>query len=382
MPDGTIFVAAGSINGLDYYIASNNNPTYEILDRNGVSSGVSIPMSILVRNQPYYMYPFLHLLRDGSLFIFVAKQAQLFDVAAGQVIKDLPDLPGFYRTYPNTGGSVSLPMSRADNFEPHVMICGGGAKQTGDSASDDSCGMIKPLAPNSKWTFTAMPEHRVMVEGVNLLDGTVLWLNGAQLGAQGFGIADAPTYDALIYDPRTEIWAKAGTSTIARLYHSVALLLADGSVLVSGSNPNEMPLHDYELDASVLIKKFPTEFRNEIWTPPYLQGDKAKHRPIEIILSKSTLRPGETFTIKFRMPPPGLLGKLDIILHTNGFVTHSVHMGQVMYTMEPTGWTSNGGGVFEAEAKVPGVKLAPGPYFVYLMANGVPGVGKAVMIAC
>lgn len=55
MPDGTVFVASGSINGLNPAVYSNNNPTYEILDRNGVSNGRSIPMDILTKNQPYYM---------------------------------------------------------------------------------------------------------------------------------------------------------------------------------------------------------------------------------------------------------------------------------------------------------------------------------------
>jgi hypothetical protein len=34
-----------------------------------------------------------------------------------------------------------------------------------------------------------MPEGRSMVEGTLLPDGTVVWLNGANRGAQGFGIA-------------------------------------------------------------------------------------------------------------------------------------------------------------------------------------------------
>jgi hypothetical protein len=55
MPDGTVFVASGSLNGLNPAVNANNNPTYEILDRNGVSNGRNIPMDILAKNQPYYM---------------------------------------------------------------------------------------------------------------------------------------------------------------------------------------------------------------------------------------------------------------------------------------------------------------------------------------
>jgi hypothetical protein len=37
MPDGTVFVASGSLNGLDPTNSSNNNPTYEILSPEGIS---------------------------------------------------------------------------------------------------------------------------------------------------------------------------------------------------------------------------------------------------------------------------------------------------------------------------------------------------------
>lgn len=37
MPDGTVFVASGSRNGLNPTIAENNNPTYEILSPQGIS---------------------------------------------------------------------------------------------------------------------------------------------------------------------------------------------------------------------------------------------------------------------------------------------------------------------------------------------------------
>lgn len=60
MADGTVFVASGSLNGLDPAVKSNNNPTYEILNRDGVSNGQNIPMSILEKNQPYYMVGFPH----------------------------------------------------------------------------------------------------------------------------------------------------------------------------------------------------------------------------------------------------------------------------------------------------------------------------------
>ena len=55
MPDGSIFVASGSLNGLNPTVLANNNPTYEILSAEGVTLGQSITMQLLVKAQPYYM---------------------------------------------------------------------------------------------------------------------------------------------------------------------------------------------------------------------------------------------------------------------------------------------------------------------------------------
>ena len=92
MPDGTLFVASGSLNGLNPTIPSNNNPTYEILSSEGVTQGESITMPLLMKAQPYYMYPFIHLLNDGTLFVFVSKNSEIFDVASGQTVKIFSEL--------------------------------------------------------------------------------------------------------------------------------------------------------------------------------------------------------------------------------------------------------------------------------------------------
>ena len=386
MPDGSVFVASGSLNGLDPTKSENNNPTYEILDRDGVSSGVSLPMDILVKNQPYFMYPFLHLLRDGSLFVLTATSSQVFDVANNKVIKALPNLEGMYRTYPNTGGSVLLPLSPETNYRPEVVICGGGAYQDLPSPTDPSCGRIKPLDNDAEWEMDAMPEGRGMVEGTLLPDGTVLWLNGAQRGAEGFGIADTPALEALIYDPTAELgkrWSRAGTSEIARLYHSVALLLLDGTVVVAGSNPNEMPILAQDVDPSIPARAFPTEFRMEIYTPPYLTGDRAHKRPSRISLSTDQLTvDGSTFEVMFQAPRGAK--HVRISLYHGGFVTHALHMGHRMVWLDSEGWKS-GHKSQKMVVSMPGEQwgnkvLPPGPYVLYVVVDGVPGVGKFVMV--
>ena len=191
------------------------------------------------------MYPFIHLLKNGDMFVFTSKSSQIFRVDTNTVVKAMPDLPGTFRTYPNTGGSVLLPLSSATQYSAKIVICGGGSYQDPSSPTDPSCGVISPEDANPTWEMDSMPQGRGMVEGVLLPDGTVLWLNGANKGAQGFELATDPTFAALLYDPTKAHgarWTQLASTNIPRLYHSVALLLLDGTVLVTGSNPHEMPI--------------------------------------------------------------------------------------------------------------------------------------------
>ena len=379
MPDGTVFVASGSLNGLDPTVPANNNPTYEILNAEGISSGVSVPMDILVRTQPYYMYPFIHLLRDGNLFVFVSKSSEVFSVGTNTTVKSFPDLPGEYRTYPNTGGSVLLPLSSANDWNPDIIICGGGAYQDITSPTDPSCGRIQPLSANAAWEMDSMPAGRGMVEGTLLSDGTVVWVNGCNIGAQGFGLAASPALTALIYDPAAphgKRWSTDASSQIPRLYHSVALLLLDGTLMIAGSNPVEQPiLHPTTSNPYV------TEFRVEIYTPPYLSGGKAQLRPKNIVISSYTLAagPGEIFAITFTAPATAT--GIQVSLYHGGFVTHSVHMGHRMMFLDTMGFVP---GRLEQNVTVqipPDNNVAPpGPYVVYVLVDGVPGVVQFVLV--
>ena len=53
------------------------------------------------------------------------------------------------------------------------------------------------------------------------------------------------------------------------MYHSSALLLSDGTVYISGSNPN--PFFVPFNPKAPIATHFPTEFRTSIFRPHYLQ---------------------------------------------------------------------------------------------------------------
>ena len=380
MPDGTVFVASGSLNGLDPTVPTNNNPTYEVLNNEGISDGNSVLMDILNKNQPYYMYPYIHLLSDGNLFVFVSKSAQIFNVAGNQIVTELPDLTGDFRTYPNGGGSVLLPLSSANDWDPEIVVCGGGAYQDITSPTDPTCGSVLPLSDNPTWVLESMPEGRGMVEATLLPDGTVVWLNGCNQGAEGFGLATAPTLEALIYDPSEPVgqrFSRGASSTIPRLYHSVALLLPDGTVMVAGSNPVQQPVLT-PVPNQTPSEDYVTEFRVENYVPPYLQNKPS--RPSNIVLSSKDLAAdGSTFNITFNAPAGSTI--CEVVLYHGGYVTHSLHMGQRMAFLDTTGY-EKGATSQTLQVKMPPNRniAQPGPYMIFVTCGGVPAIGQFVMV--
>jgi hypothetical protein len=216
-----------------------------------------------------------------------------------------------------------------------------------------------------------------MVEGTILADGTIAWVNGAQEGAQGFAIARAPALEVLLYDPNQPKgmrFTTGPTSTIARLYHSVALLLLDGTLLISGSNPVEQPI--LTPDAN---NPYVTEFRNEIYTPPYLQGNPTRPSNVQLS-SKNLVADGSTFTIKFTAPANSKAVKVN--LYYGGFVTHSVHMGHRAVFLDNTGFQAGSTTQTITVTMPPNKSVAPpGPYVVYVLVDGVPAMGQFVKVS-
>ena len=86
-------------------------------------------------------------------------------------------------------------------------------------------------------------------------------VNGAQRGRSGFATASDPNLVPVLYDPSRPLnqrFTVLGGTNIARMYHSEATLLPDGSVLISGSDPQD--------------SRYPQEYRVERFVPPYLSS--------------------------------------------------------------------------------------------------------------
>ena len=226
-----------------------------------------------------------------------------------------------------------------------------------------------------------MPEGRGMVEGILLPDGTVVWLNGCNQGAEGFGLATAPTLEALIYNPELphgQRWYTGASSTIARLYHSIALLLLDGTIMIAGSNSVQQPVLT-PVPNQTPSDSFVTEFRIEIYTPPYLQGNP--ERPTDIVISSKTLKAdGSKFIITFSAPTTA--SRVEVVLYHGGYVTHALHMNQRVLFLDNGGFVAGQTRQTLSVTMSPSNNVAPpGPYVIYIVCDGTPGIGQFLMVS-
>lgn len=124
-----------------------------------------------------------------------------------------------------------------------------------------------------------------------------------------------------------------------------------------------------------------TQFQVEIYTPPYLSGKNTNRRPTDIVLSTLTLTANSsTFEMSFMAPEN--VNAVKVSLYHGGFVTHSLHMGQRLLFLDVEGFVVGGRDQQITVTMPPNSNVAPpGPYVVYLVVDGLPGLGQFVMVS-
>jgi len=368
LPDGSVFIAGGTTKSLAVAETQFNNPTFEFWP----SRGPQVFLPFLNDSLPFNLYPAIHVLPDGNLFMLANTNAAIFDWKEQKIVKTLPQIPGPPRSYPLTATIVMLPLKPENNYAPEILVCGGATtKAKVSTPADDSCGRINLADADPQWEMDKMPFKRVMPDSVILPDGKIMIVNGCQKGTAGFEKGDDPAFTPLVYDPDKplgERWTQWATTDIARMYHSVALLTPDNRIFVAGSNPHNKP--DFEAEP------FPTEFRVEMFSPPYLFNAKPNIKPV-VSGADTFIQYGQTSNLTLS----GASDAADIfasLIHT-GFVTHSNHMSQRMVKLV-TSTTKQADGTLQLTWTAPpsANHLPPGFYYLHVVTDGTPA--KAVQV--
>ncbi|KAL5826501.1 hypothetical protein ACOSQ3_018351 [Xanthoceras sorbifolium] len=374
--------------------------TYEFYPKNeSLASSYYLPFLFETRDpgEENNLYPFLHLLPDGNLFIFANKRSILFDYVKSKIVKEFPVITGDdKRNYPSTGSSVLLPLRltgrNADNEttmlpEAEVMVCGGapaGAFIKADKEqvyvqASTSCGRLKVTDPKPVWSMELMPMPRVMTDMLLLPTGDVILINGAANGTAGWEDAVNPNLNPVLYLPEeepTRRFVVLKPSTIPRMYHSTAALLPDGRILVGGSNPHRR----YNFTAY----PYATELSLEAFLPHYLAPQKAHLRPsiLSVESMDRTVSYKQVFSITFVLALFRPSGAISVTLITPSFTTHSFAMNQRMLVLNVINVAQLS--TFAYKVLVSGPTSAtvspPGFYMMFVVHAGTPSQGVWIKV--
>ncbi|KAE8661413.1 nitrate transporter 1.2-like [Hibiscus syriacus] len=325
------------------------------------------------------LYPFLHLLPDGNLFIFANKKSILFDYREGIVLKQFPLIPGDdKRNYPSSGSSVLLPLRLSSAGHPvvEVLVCGGapaGAFLKSDKRkvfveASRTCGRLRVNDPNPQWLIESMPMPRVMSDMVMLPTGDVIIINGASNGTAGWEDAVNPVLNPILYSVNGEPSRRFTVflpSTIPRMYHSSAILLPDGRILVGGSNPHI---------TYVFTGPYPTELSLEAYNPYYMDTKFNSLKPsIVSVESGNTVSYGRRLGVSFSVSLYKR-GSAFVALVSPSFTTHSLGMNQRMVVLNTASEDRLAIGNYKLVLDGPtNANVAPpGYYMLFVVHSGIP----------
>ncbi|KAI9760736.1 MAG: hypothetical protein M4579_001474 [Chaenotheca gracillima] len=403
MTDGNILLVGGSdAGGLVLNEASINVPTYEKVYQDGRTPPAPVTLPILeftdAQNldpgKSYNLYPNLHLLPNPSvanqIFTIAGNSTIIWDYDSDSLVATLEDTPLAPRTFPSSATTVLLPL-RAPDYTPTVLLCGGSSGDIPNPKGLGDCYTMNPLDSSPTWqTEDSLPNGaQTMSDGLLLPDGTVLLINGARTGCGGGFQADDPVYNPLIYNasqPSGSRFASLDAGTIPRMYHSVAILLPSGEVLLAGSNPTVSygptgnvpagwPYFGNNGHTCALLQQqrntsaYPTEYRVELFSPPYMS---ATARP-SVKSCPYAINYGESFVLDATLSGSPLSGTTEIVLLHQGFHTHGLAMGQRMVQLSTTAVA--GDSTFNVKAPPDASVMPPGIYLIFAVNNGIPSEG-------
>ena len=423
------------------YATSSSNPKAGVWDQGGANPSYEFwprdnkpkpaVHDFMVKTSGLNMYAHTYLLPSGRIFMQANYSTTIWDWTKDK-FHDLPDMPDrIVRVYPASGATAMLPLTPKNKYTPTILFCGGFNNATDEEwgdftaprvnmferAGSDDCSSITPEDADGRIKKNVgyvreekLPEPRSMGQFIHLPTGQMVIVNGASRGVAGYGnttwntvkdmngntvhlegMSQMPTYRPVLYDPerpqgkRLE-YANYGSSKIARLYHSSAILVPDGSVLVAGSNPHMdvsyLPPND-QLDTK--YEAFNTTYALEQWYPSYY----FERRPEPMGMPEVIKYGGDSFNITVDahyMNPNknanAMANNTKIMVIRPGFSTHAVNFGQRSLQLENSYVVNKNGSVTFIVNPMPSNMniFVPGPALLFVTVNGIPSKGKYVFL--
>ncbi|TMB17769.1 MAG: DUF1929 domain-containing protein [Deltaproteobacteria bacterium] len=334
LPDGRMLVTAGEID-----CDGCNAPIPIIYDP---ATNLWTQLAIASHGFPYY--PHMFVLPDGRVLAASSNREAIASLALDMSAQTWTTVDPAVLD----GGSAAM-------YAPGKVVKSGLGRDPDlpGAPSVSTTYVIDMTQASPAWRQTssmAFPrtEHNLTV----LPDGTVLLTGGSR--NSDVGDTAGAVLEAELWSPATETWTTMAAMQTPRMYHSTALLLPDGRVLVAGGG-RDFP----EVDQPSA----------EIYSPPYLFKG-----PRPTISSAPT---SIHYATAFSVTTPDGARIAAVSLVRLGAVTHAFNENQ---RFVPVTFQSGAGGL---TVQAPGnANLAPpGNYMLFIVdTNGVPSVAAMVSL--
>jgi hypothetical protein len=283
--------------------------------------------------------------RSQSLYplMFVLPDGRVYEAGPGASTAILdPTGTGKWTAGPSNAYSTNGYSESAVMYAPGKILRAGGGDPAINRAS-----VIDMTAASPAWRDVmpmAFPRRRMNL--TILADGTILAIGGTRAADD----ATQAVLEAEIWDPQTETWSTVAAMTEARMYHSSAVLLPDGRVLVGGGEAAG-------------------RLRSQIYSPPYLFRGA---RPTITAAPATT-----TYGSSFRIDTPDAASISSVALIRLNAATHAFDQNE---RYVPLSFTT-GAGFLTVTGPASGGVAPPGPYqLVIKSTTGVPSVASIIRV--
>jgi len=328
------------------------------------------------------VYPLSHMIGDGRILI-PGPATRLFDPNDG-LVGHFVNYPFPWQSKPPGQSKFNGSSALYDVATGKILVMGGTPGIGGDPVKE---GVTTDTSISSDWQSAGSMQFKRKFHTATILpDGKVLVSGGTQCtGGNHIICTNFPTLasGAAVITP--ELWSPssptvwttmaASPSQIPRVYHSIALLLPDATVLVGAGG---LPGAVGEPGAG---ESNTNQFRGyghpdaEIFSPPYLFDSAGNPAVRPVITSVGATKIGFGQAVQVGFSSSSAIS--SVVLVRLGSVTHGTNQDQRRIPLNFSVSGSNLSVTMPATGQI----CPPGPYMLFILnANGTPSVAKIITV--
>ncbi|CZT47237.1 related to galactose oxidase precursor [Rhynchosporium secalis] len=317
---------------------------------------------------------------DNHAWLFSWKNGSVFQAGPSRA-QNWFDTKGTGSTTPagiRSGGDAMCGVNVM--YEPGKILSTGGSQSYTNSpavALTHITTITEPNLPSRIEPVPSMAYPRGFANGVALPDGSVL-VTGGQRKSLVFTDTDGILFPEL-FNPATKTWTTLAAEAVPRNYHSVSILLPDGTVFSGGGGLCYVA--GGVGSKTTGCEKSVDHADGQVFSPPYLfaKDGALAPRPVIAKLSATTVKVGGSLQVSVSAGGGAGAGAgAKLVLVRMGSVTHSINSDQ---RRVPLVDVKVAGDLYTATLPNDSGILIPGHYYLFAVsATGVPSVAKTVKV--